>query len=98
MITGVETNGKSDHEARIARLEAARKEIEDTIVVMAHLESKAGARMKEHAELIAQHHALLASHAVFVAKHDIAMQEFDGKLNALIHIISRNQGGIESRP
>ena len=82
-----EPNGNSrldDHQERIARLEAARKEMEDALVVMAHLESKSAARIKEHAE--------------FIASHEAAMQEFDGKLNALIDIVSRMQGGMESRP
>ncbi len=80
-----ETNGSGrmdDHEERISRLEAARKEMEDTMVVMAHLESKSAKRIKEHAE--------------FIAAHEIAMREFDGKLNALIDIVGRMQGGIES--
>jgi uncharacterized coiled-coil protein SlyX len=82
-----ETNGSGkneDHEDRIAKLEAARKEMEDTMVVMAHLESKAGARIKEHAE--------------FIARHEQAMSEIDEKLNALITIVGKMQGGIESRP
>lgn len=71
-----------NHEERITRLEAARKEMEDAMVVMAHLESKSAARIKEHAE--------------FIASHQAAMLEFDGKLNALIDIVGRMQGGIES--
>jgi tRNA isopentenyl-2-thiomethyl-A-37 hydroxylase MiaE len=76
------SNG-SDHEERLRKLEAARKEMEDTLIVMAHLESKSAERIKEHAQFIADHRA--------------AMLEFDGKLNALIDIASRMQGGIESR-
>ena len=80
-----EPNGSGridDHEERLKRLEAARREMEDALVVMAHLESKAAARIKEHAQ--------------FISDHQTAMLEFDGKLNALIAIVGRMQGGIES--
>ncbi len=83
----VESDGsdkRDNHEERLTKLEEARKEIEDALVVMAHLESKSAARIKEHAE--------------FIAGHQTAMQEFDGKLNALIDIVGRMQGGMESHP
>ena len=35
------TNRFNDHEQRLAKLEAARKELEDSFIVMAHLETKA---------------------------------------------------------
>ena len=66
-------------------------------MVMVHLETKAAARVKEHAEFIAEHEALVRSHAVFVARHEQAIQEMDEKLNALIDVVGRRQGGMESR-
>ncbi len=78
------TNRLDDHEQRLAKLEAARKELEDSFIVMAHLETKAAARVKEHAE--------------FIAGHQQAIQEIDAKLNALIDIVGKMQGGMESRP
>jgi len=94
-----------DHELRIARLEAARKELEDAFIVMTHLETKAAARVKEHAEFIAEHEARLRSHSEFIASQEAAMHlhaqkmnEFDEKLNALIDVVGRMQGGMESRP
>lgn len=71
-----------DHEERLRRLEAVRREMEDTLVVMAHLESKSAARIKDHVQ--------------FISDHQAAMLEIDGKLNALINIVGRMQGGIES--
>jgi chromosome segregation ATPase len=99
-------NGKrDDHEERIARLEAARKEMEDAMIVMAHLETKSSARVKEHAEFIADHELRIKEHAEFIARHEefVAyheqiIREIDDKLNALIAVVSRMQGGIESRP
>ena len=98
-------NRLDDHEQRIARLEAARRELEDSFIVMTHLETKAAARVKEHAEFIAEHEVLLRSHAEFVASeaaamrlHTQKMNEFDEKLNALIEIVGKMQGGMETRP
>ena len=85
-----DTNGH-DHEGRISRLEPARKETEDALVVMAHLESKAAARIKEYAEFI-------ASEQEAMRYHTLKMKEFDEKLNALIDIGSRMQCGMETRP
>ena len=82
-----EPNGDSrlnDHLERKARLEAARRELEDSFIVMAHLETKSAARVKEHAE--------------FIACHEQVIREIDDKLNALIDVVARMQGGIESRP
>jgi len=69
---------------RLTRLEAARKELKDSFIVMAHLETKSAARIREHAE--------------FIARHEQVMREIDGKLNALNGIVGRMQGGIESGP
>jgi hypothetical protein len=38
------------------------------------------------------------AHEKFWRRHEIAMQEFDEKLNALISIVGNMQGGMESRP
>lgn len=87
-----ETNdsGRLDeHEERLGRLEAARKEMEDALVVMAHLEAKSASRIKEHAEYI----SFLEAADI---RHSIKMAEFDDKLNALIDMMGRQQGGIES--
>jgi hypothetical protein len=73
-----------DHEQRLAKLEAARRELEDSLIVMTHLETKAAARVREHAE--------------FIPGHQQAIQEMDAKLNALIDIVGKMQGSIETRP
>ena len=95
-----ERNGRGrldDHEERIGKLGAARKEMDDALIVMAHLESKAAARTKEHAEFIASHQEHIEFMRAADARHAIKMAEFDDKLNAFIDMIGRQQGGIESR-
>ncbi len=86
-----------NHEQRISKLEAARKEMEDALVVMAHLETKSSARVKEHAEFIAEHQRHIEFMQAADKQHALKMAEFDDKLNALIDMMGRQQGGIESR-
>jgi uncharacterized coiled-coil protein SlyX len=103
-----EPNGANridDHELRLAKLGAARRELEDSFIVMAHLETKAAARIKEHAEFIAEQEARLRSHSEFMEGQQAAMRlhtqkmtEFDEKLNALIDSVGKMQGGMETRP
>jgi hypothetical protein len=70
------TGRLDDHEQRIARPEAARRELEDSFIVM----------------------KFIAREQAAVEAHNQKMSEFDDKLNALIAIVSRMQGGMESRP
>ena len=77
-----ENNG-GDLGWRVSVFEQARKEREDTMVVMAHLEATAGRRIKEHAQ--------------FIADHNDWMQQFQKKLDALADIIMRREGGPETR-
>jgi chromosome segregation ATPase len=76
-----------DHEERLRKLEAARKEMEDTLVVMAHLEAKAAARIKEHAEFIADFEASLRSHDKRMAKQDERSVALDERVDKLVSSI-----------
>lgn len=75
-------NGDSSHEARLQALEAARKELEDAMVVMAHLEKKAGERIKEHAQI-------LADHQQWLKKHDEYGERIDKLVSAIADLVSR---------
>lgn len=70
------------HDRLLANLEAAVKSLDDALIVHAHLEKRMAERIKEHAE--------------FVAYHELKMREFDEKLNALIEIVMRREGGPEA--
>jgi len=48
-----------DFGTRVTRLETARKEIEDSLVVMAHLEARQSQMLKEQAAYMAEHEARL---------------------------------------
>ncbi len=71
--------------------------MEDARVVMAHLETKSSARIKEHADFISSHQHHIEFMQAADARHALKMAEFDDKLNVLIDMIGRQQGGIESR-
>jgi hypothetical protein len=81
----------NDHEERIKKLEAARKELEDAFIVMTHLETKQSNVIKALAERQEERDE-------FERTHRLKMLEFDEKLNALIDIVGRQQGGMESQP
>ena len=76
-------NRVDHHDRLLANLEAAVKTLDDALVVHAHLEKRMAERIKEHAE--------------FVAYHELKMREFDEKLNALVDIVMRREGGPEAR-
>lgn len=82
-----------DHEQRLKKLEAARKEMEDAMVVMAHLEARAASRIKEHAEFVASIEAGIKSHESRIAKQeetsDLLGQRVDKLVLAIGDLISR---------
>jgi hypothetical protein len=77
-------NRLDDHEQRLARLEAARKELEDSFIVMTHLETKAAARVKEHAEFIASLEAGMKSHELRFAKQEEASALLGRRIDQLV--------------
>jgi hypothetical protein len=76
---------------RLTAVEQTPKNIQATQAILSQLALHAADRAREHEQRQKEHEEWLK-------RHEIAMQEFDGKLNALIDIISRNQGGMEARP
>jgi hypothetical protein len=63
------------------------RDIEDAMVVQAHLE-------KTMSEMLKRHATFLASHDESIERHKLRMAEFDDKLNALIDIIMRRESGL----
>lgn len=92
-----------EHDGQLARLAHIVSDLEGALTVQAYLERDQSRRIKEHAQLIADHHDMLAknrdmlaSHQEFVKFHELKMREFDEKLNAVIEIIMRREGGPEA--
>jgi chromosome segregation ATPase len=87
-----------DHEERIKKLEAARREMEDTMIVMAHLESKAAARIKEHADFIAYMEESARSHERRMKEQEEMSKELDRRISNLVSSIGELIARIPSTP
>jgi hypothetical protein len=62
------------------------QDLEDAMLVQAHLEQR-------QSPLIGQLAEGQAAHEAWLRRHELTMQEIEGKLNALIDIIDRRQRG-----
>lgn len=79
----------NDHESRITALEAARKEIEDSLVVIAHLETKQSNLLREQAEYMAQHEERLKSAERQAAAQRELNRETDKRIADLVSAIGK---------
>ena len=77
-------------DAALNRIRGKFRDLEDAMLVQAHLEKRAGERLKEHAEWLARHEAAMRD-------HDLKMREIDDKVDFLIDRDMRREGGPEAR-
>jgi hypothetical protein len=77
-----------DHEKRFKMLEAARRDLEDQMVVMAAIERRHAATMEDWEEFLSERVQYELEEKKrddeWKARHELAMKEFDDKLNGLI--------------
>jgi hypothetical protein len=84
-----------DHEKRLKMLETSRRDLEDQLVVMAAMERRQTARIETWDDFMAQQiqfdieekskrEQAQREHEAWKTHHELAMKEFDGKLNGLI--------------
>lgn len=73
-----------EHEKRLAVLETARRKLEDSMIVMAELERPQSSRTEAMDELLAAQTQSLIDQKRWKTQHELAMKEFDDKLNGLI--------------
>lgn len=69
-------------DAALKRIRGRFQDLEDAMLVQAHLEKRAGERVREHAEALAD--------------HEEWMLHFQAKLDALTDILMKREGGPES--
>lgn len=69
-------------QAALQRVCGKFRDLEDALIVQAHLEKRQSERIKEHAEAIDRHEAWMA--------------HFESKLEALTDILMRREGGPEA--
>lgn len=77
-----------EHEQRIARLEASRRTMEDQLVVMAAVDRRLDATIARFTEFLDEQVVYEIAEKKrdddWKAHHELAMKEFDDKLNGLI--------------
>jgi hypothetical protein len=84
-----------DHEKRLKLLETARRTLEDQMIVMAAMERRQTARIEVWEEFLSEQvqyeidqklksEQAQREHEEWKAHHELAMKEFDDKLNGLI--------------
>ena len=77
-----------DHENRLKLLERSRRELEDQMIVMAAMDRQHSARMETFREFIADQIQYDIERdqkqKEWQERHELAMREFDDKLNGLI--------------
>ena len=84
-----------DHEKRIKLLEGVRRDLEDQMAVMAAMERRQTARIEAWEDFMSQQiqfdleekskrEQAQRVHETWQAHHELAMKEFDDKLNGLI--------------
>lgn len=85
-------------DAAFQRVRGRFRDLEDAMLVSAHLEANAGRRIKEHAEFLVRHEEFLDRHKALIEEHAIKMREIDEKLNLMIDREMRREGGPEASP
>jgi septal ring factor EnvC (AmiA/AmiB activator) len=88
---------RKESEERLAALERARRELEDSLTVMAQLEARLSRVVRQQAEWLEQHDAEIVESKARLKHIEIGLAEASDKLNALIDREMRREGGPESR-
>jgi hypothetical protein len=81
---------RDDMQRRIQALQDARREVEDSLIVMAQLEARLSRGLRETAEWVASHDAL-------IKRMEIQNAEMNDKINFIIDREMRREGGPEIR-
>ena len=89
--SAIPNTGDPRVDAALDRIRGKFSDLEDAMLVQSHLEKRMAERLKEHAQFLADQQSAMQLHTQ-------KMSEFDDKLNALIDIVGKMQGGMETRP
>jgi hypothetical protein len=89
--SAIPNTGDPRVDAALDRIRGKFSDLEDAMLVQTHLEKGMAERLKEHAQFLVDQQAAMQLHTQ-------KMSNFDDKLNALIDIVGKMQGGMETRP
>lgn len=79
----------SELEPRASRIEQAKKDLEDAMIVMAHLEKKAGERIREHGEWLVEHEKSMRDHDRQIAEQREFGKKVDERINNIVSAIGK---------
>ncbi len=85
-----DTPNTPDFEHRLRALEQGHKDLDDAMLVHAHLEARAARRIKEHSEFIVKHEQI-------IGELDTLMREIGEKVSFLINREMKREGGPEAQ-
>ncbi len=68
-------------------MQAAIKQLEETAIVMAGIQTKQASALKDHAEWLLEQHEAISRHERNMARIELNLAEATDKLNALINIV-----------
>lgn len=88
---------RDDMEDRVEALEKARRELEDSMMVMAQLEGRLSRGLREAAEWVAAHEPRIQRTETLMAEMTVKISEMTGKVDFLIDREMRREGGPETR-
>lgn len=91
------TSDGGDLERRVTRLETARKELEDSFIVMAHLEARMSQNLRQQAEWLPNLEPRMQRTEKILAEMTIKNLEMQEKIDFLVDREMRREGGPESR-
>lgn len=83
-----------EFEARLRQLEAAHKELEDSFIVMTHLQTKQSQMLRDQAEYWAKHEERLRQDAERIRQTDERIGNIDERIEKLVSAI----GALISKP
>jgi hypothetical protein len=83
-------------DAALVRIRGKFQDLEDAMLVQAQLEKKAGERIKERAQIVADHNDFLKQHEQAKREHEEWLKHIQAKLDALTNIVMRREGGPEA--
>jgi septal ring factor EnvC (AmiA/AmiB activator) len=92
-----ESEWREDVQARMERLESAQRDLEDSFIVLAKIETRAAQVLRQHSEWMDRHEKEIAESKARLKHIEIGLAEATDKLNALIDREMRREGGPEIR-
>ncbi|HEX4747928.1 MAG TPA: hypothetical protein VH302_00165 [Bryobacteraceae bacterium] len=93
----IPSTGDPRVDAALQRIRGKFRDLEDAMVVQAHMEKRMSAQIKAHADWLATHEENMRRHEEWLAGHEEKMSEIDDKINFIVDREMRREGGPEGR-